>query len=80
MRTPPDVAAVSLKLKSSAATETSSLLAPAADFQAAREIAQLAKPVEGRAQVPLHERPLKAQIVPVESASLIARPLPALKR
>ena len=78
-RTEPLVAAVSLTLKSSASTASSSDEAPAAVFQAARLISQLACPLDGAAQV-LQALPSEAQMLPVARASPTARPLPAPKR
>ena len=79
MRTSPVVAVVSLKLKSSAATLSLSALAPAAVFQAAREISQIAWPLDAAAQV-LQVAPLAETMPAPETASAAARPLPAPKR
>ena len=74
----PIVAAVSLKLKSSAATVALSALAPAAVFQAEREISQIACPLDGAAQVP-QAAPVAERTVAPDTASDDARPLPVPK-
>ena len=68
----------SLKLKSSAATAAVSSLAPAAVFQAEREISQIACPLDGDAQVP-QAAPDEERTVAPDTASDDARPLPVLK-
>ena len=72
---PPLVADGTRKPKSRAATEASSPLAPAAVFQAAREIAQAACPLETAAQV-LQAAPVAERTFAPETTSPAARPLP----
>ena len=72
------MAPASVKLKSSAATASLSALADAAVFQAAREISQIAWPLDAAAQV-LQDAPLAETTPAPETASLAARPLPAPK-
>ena len=72
------MALVNVKLKSSAATSSLLLLAPAAVFQDPRSIAQIEWPLAYVSQV-LQAAPVEERTPAPETASAASRPLPAPK-